>query len=73
MCRDLLDRRAEGDENLPLIFTEEEMRINSGLRAAARAAAASKRRPPLRNASGNPGAAPPAPLTPEGAASLAVE
>jgi hypothetical protein len=57
LCRALLDRRDEADEILPLTFTEEEMRINAGQRAAAREAAAKKRKPPQRPASENLGAA----------------
>jgi hypothetical protein len=53
LCRDLLDRRADGDETQPLTFTEEEMRTNLRMRDAARAAAASKRRPPAKGAAGN--------------------
>ncbi len=57
LCRNLLDRRDEADEILPLTFTEEEMRLNCGQRAAAREAAAKKRKTPQRPATENLGAA----------------
>ena len=57
LCRSLLDRREEGVEMTPLTFTEDEMRACSNERAAVRAAAAAKRKPPHRPASENLGAA----------------
>ena len=55
LCRDLLDRCAEGEEIQPLTFTEDEMRNRSRIRDAARAAAASRRKP----TGGNPSASSP--------------
>lgn len=57
LCRSLLDRRDEGVETHSLTFTEEEMRTCANERAAARAEAANKRRPPRRPSSENSGAA----------------
>jgi hypothetical protein len=57
LCRSILDRREEGGEIPSLTFTEEEMRACASQRAAARAEAASKRKPPHKLAAENPGAA----------------
>jgi hypothetical protein len=57
LCRSILDRREEGGEIPSLTFTEEEMRACATQRAAARAEAASKRRPLHKLAGENPGAA----------------
>ena len=51
------DRREEGGELGALIFTEEEMQVCASERAAARALAASKRKPPHKPAGENVGAA----------------
>jgi hypothetical protein len=44
LCREMLDRRGEGDENHSFAYTEEDMRVYSKDRAAAQYAAAQKRR-----------------------------
>jgi hypothetical protein len=46
LCREVLERRDEADEQLSYTYTEEHMRVWAGDRAAARDAAAQKRRPP---------------------------
>jgi len=58
LCRGLLERREEGEDlSAALTFTEEEIRAYSNERAAAKALAASKKKPPHRPASENLGAA----------------
>jgi len=48
LCRSLLDRRDEAIPTHPVVFTEDEMRACADERTAARALAASKRKPPHR-------------------------
>lgn len=57
LCRSLLERRDEGGEVDVLTFTEDDMRLYSNERTAARAVAASKRKPPRRPIGENLGAA----------------
>jgi hypothetical protein len=57
MCRGLLDRRIEGEDQRTLIFTEEDMSMWAKNSLAARDAAAAKRKPPRRPPSENIGAA----------------
>ncbi|MBI3679110.1 MAG: hypothetical protein HY235_01690 [Acidobacteria bacterium] len=57
LCRELLDRRDQGEEKRTFTYTEEDMRLCSNARAAARAAAAQKRKPPRRPATDHVGAA----------------
>ena len=48
LCRKLLDRCDEGQEQRTFTYTEEDMRLFANDRAAARDAAKHKRRPPRR-------------------------
>jgi len=57
LCRSLLERRGEAGDMPALVFTEDEMRVYSNERSAARAAAASKRKAPRRPTGGSVGAA----------------
>jgi len=57
MCRGLLDRRTDGQDQRTLIFTEDEMSTWAKNSLAARDAAAAKRKPPRRPPSENIGAA----------------
>jgi hypothetical protein len=57
LCRRLLERRDEAETRLTLTFTEDEMRVYSDERAAARTEAAHRRKPPKRPAGETPGAA----------------
>jgi hypothetical protein len=57
LCRNLLDRRDEGEAAHTLTFTEDDMCLHAKDRVAAREAAALKRKPPRRPATQNVGAA----------------
>ncbi len=57
LCRSVLDRCEEIGEMGSFIFTEEEMQVCASERAAARALAASKRKPPHKPTGENVGAA----------------
>jgi len=57
MCRAILERREEGEENRALTFTEDEMCRHAKDSVAARDAAAQKRKPPRRPPNANLGAA----------------
>jgi hypothetical protein len=57
MCRGLLDRRTDSQEDHTLTFTEDEMSTWAKNSLAARDAAAAKRKPPRRPPSENVGAA----------------
>jgi hypothetical protein len=48
LCREVLDRRGESDENRTFTYGEEDMRLYATDRAAARAAVAQKRKAPPR-------------------------
>lgn len=56
LCRGLLDRRDESEENRMLTFTEEDMQIHARDCAATKSAAAQKRKTPRRVPSENLGA-----------------
>jgi hypothetical protein len=57
MCRGLLERGDEATATPALIFSEDQMRLCADERAAAKAGAANKRKPPRRPVVENPGAA----------------
>lgn len=57
MCRGILERGNEGEEQRTLTFTEDDMCVHAKDCAAAREAAARKRKPPRRPPNGNFGAA----------------
>lgn len=57
LCRGLLDRAETDAENLSLTLTEVDIRTLADERASARAMAAAKRKPPVRPAGEQPGAA----------------
>jgi hypothetical protein len=57
LCRNLLERRDDGEAGQTLIFTEDDMCLHAKDRVAARDAAALKRKPPRRPASVNVGTA----------------
>ncbi|MCU1337033.1 MAG: hypothetical protein JWO19_2614 [Bryobacterales bacterium] len=57
LCRNLLARCDESQENHTLTFTEDDMCLHAKDRAAAKESAAQKRKPPRRPASENVGAA----------------
>jgi hypothetical protein len=57
LCRSILERGDEAGNAATLTFTEEAMRACANERSAAKAAAASKRRPPRRPSGENLGAA----------------
>jgi hypothetical protein len=54
LCREVLDRREESDENRTFTYTEEDMRIYATDRAAARDAVAQKRKAPPRSSPETP-------------------
>jgi len=56
MCRGLLERGDGGDETPTMTFNEDQMRACADERAAAKAGAAHKRKPPKRPVGENPGA-----------------
>jgi hypothetical protein len=57
MCRGLLEQDEEATVTPALIFSEDQMRVWADERAAAKAGAANKRKPPRRPVVENPGAA----------------
>ena len=57
LCRNLLERNDSGADTNTLTFTEDDMSLHAKDRAAARASAALKRKPPRRTPSENVGAA----------------
>jgi len=57
LCRELLERQAEGREERTLTFTEEEMRVHAHNRELAREAADRKRKAVRRPSSDNVGVA----------------
>ena len=57
LCRQLLERRGEGEEKRTLTFTDEEMRLHADNCATAREAAAQRRKPSRRPRTGLLGAA----------------
>ena len=57
LCRELLDRHDEGEEQRSFTYTEADMRLHANDRAAARDAVKQKRKPPRRLPTDHVGAA----------------